>query len=85
MISHLKQYIIDRMTCSYKFGCIFLLCTVRCIFFGINVISALSGLTYKNIEKMANKIFNVPNHLNRQRKGHSSALEHCRMMKLKQP
>ena len=64
MISHLKQYFIDRMTCSYKFGCIFLLYTVRCIFFGINVISTLSGLTYKNIEKMANKIFNVPNHLN---------------------
>ena len=35
------------MTCSYKFGCIFLLCTVRYIFFGINVISTLSGLTYK--------------------------------------
>ena len=63
MISHLKQYIIDRMTCIYKFGCIFLLCTVRCIFFGVNVISTLSGLTYKNIEQMANKIFNVPNHL----------------------
>ena len=65
MISHLKQYIIDRMTCSYKFGCIFLLCTVRCIFFYINVISTLIGLTYKNLEKMANKIFNVPNHLNK--------------------
>ena len=64
MISHLNQHIIDRMTCSYKFGCIFLLCTVRCIFFGINVIRTLSGLTYKKIEKMANKIFNVPNHLN---------------------
>ena len=64
MISHLNQYIIDRMTCSYKFGCIFLLCTVRCIFFGINVIRTLSGLTYKKIEKMANKIFNVLNHLN---------------------
>ena len=63
MISHLKQYFIDRMTCSYKFGWIFLLCTAKCIFFGINVISTLSGLTYKNIEKMANKIFNVPNHL----------------------
>ena len=64
MISHLKQYIIDRMTLSYKFGCIFLLCTVRYIFFGINVISTLSGSTYKNIKKMANKIFNIPNHLN---------------------
>ena len=63
MISHLKQYIIDRMTCSYKFGCIFLLCMVRYIFFGINVISTLSGLTFKNLEKMANKIVNVPNHL----------------------
>ena len=53
------------MTCSYKFGCIFLLCTVRCVFFGIrsNVISRLSGLTYKNIEKMANEIVNVPNPL----------------------
>ena len=51
MHSHLKQYIIDRMTCSYKFGCIFLLCMVRCISFGINVISTLSGLTYKNIEQ----------------------------------
>ena len=61
MISLLNQYIIDRMTCSYKFGCIFLLCTVRCIFFCINVIRTLSGLTYK---KMANKIFNVHNHLN---------------------
>ena len=63
MISHLKQYIIDRMTCSYKFGCIFLLCMVRYIFFYVNVISTLSGITYKNIEKMANKIFDVPNHL----------------------
>ena len=37
---------------------------VRYIFFGNNVISRLSGLTY-NIEyrKNANKIFNVPNHL----------------------
>ena len=52
------------MTCSYKFGCIFLLCMVRSIFFFcINAISTLSGLTYKNIEKMANKIFNVLNHL----------------------
>ena len=34
------------------------------VVFGVNVISTLSGLTYKNIEKMANKIFNVPNHLN---------------------
>ena len=51
MISHLKQYIIDKMTCSYKIVCIFLLCTVRYIIFGINVISRLSGLTYKNIEK----------------------------------
>ena len=52
------------MTCSYKFGCIFLLYTVRYIFFDINVISTLSGSTYKNIEKLSNKIFNVPNHLN---------------------
>ena len=51
MIFHLKQYIIDRMTCSYKFGCSFLLCTVRYIFFGVNVISTLGGLTYKNIEQ----------------------------------
>ena len=28
------------------------------------MISTLRGLTYRNIEKMANKIFNVPNHLN---------------------
>ena len=60
MISHLKQYIIDRMTCSYKFGFIFLLCMVRYIFLGVNVISTLSGITYMNIEKMANKIFIVP-------------------------
>ena len=46
-----------------RFSLYFLLCTVRCIFFGTNVISTLSGLTYKNIEKMANKIFNVPKHL----------------------
>ena len=36
---------------------------VRYIFFGIKVISRLIGLTYENIAKMANKIFNVPNHL----------------------
>ena len=33
--------------------------------FGIKVISRLIGLIYENIAKMANKIFNVPNHLNR--------------------
>ena len=27
------------------------------------MISRLIGLTYENIAKMANKIFNVPNHL----------------------
>ena len=27
------------------------------------MISTLSGLTYKNIGKVANKIFNIPNHL----------------------
>ena len=32
-------------------------------FFGIKMISTLRGLTYRNINKMANKIFNVPNHL----------------------
>ena len=32
----------------------------------IKVISILIGLIYKNIAKMANKIFNVLNHLNRQ-------------------
>ena len=63
MISHLNQYIIDEMTHSYKIVCIFLLCTVRYIFFGIKVISKLIGLIYENIAKMANKIFNVPNHL----------------------
>ena len=63
MISHLSQYIIDEMTCSYKIVCIFLLCMVRYIFFGLKVISRLIGLTYENIAKMANKIVNVPNHL----------------------
>ena len=63
MISHLNQYIIDGMTHSYKIVCIFLLCTVRYIFFGTKVISRLIGLIYENIAKMANKIFNVPNHL----------------------
>ena len=33
------------------------------VFFGIKVISRLIGLIYENIAKMANKIFNVPNHL----------------------
>ena len=37
--------------------------------FGIKVISRLIGLTYENIAKMANKIFNVPNHL----KSHSTS------------
>ena len=63
MISHLNQYIIDKMTCSYKIVCIFLLCMVMYIFFGIKVISRLIGLIYENTAKMANKIFNVPNHL----------------------
>ena len=63
MISHLHQYIIDEPTRSYKIVCIFLLCTVRYIFFGIKVISRLICLTYENIAKMANKIFNIPNHL----------------------
>ena len=64
MISHLKQYIIDGITRSYKIVGIFLLCTVRYIFFGTKVISRLIDLIYENIAKMANKIFNVPNHLN---------------------
>ena len=51
------------MTRSYKIVCIFLLCTVRYIFFGIKVISRLIGLIHENIAKLANKIFNVPNHL----------------------
>ena len=33
------------------------------VFFGIKVISRLIRLIYENIAKMANKIFNVPNHL----------------------
>ena len=57
-------YIIDEMIRSYKILCIFLLCMVRYIFFGIKVINRLIGLIYENIIKMANKIFNVPNHLN---------------------
>ena len=32
----------------------------------VYVIITLNGLTYKNIEKMANKIFNLPNHLNQE-------------------
>ena len=36
---------------------------VRYILFGVKVISRLIGLIYENIAKMANKIFNVPNHL----------------------
>ena len=43
--------------------CIFLLCMVRYIFFGIKVISRLTSLIYENIANVANKIFNVPNHL----------------------
>ena len=62
MISHLNQYIIDEMTHSYKIACIFLLCMVRYIFFGIKVVSRLKCLIYENIVKMANKIFNVSNH-----------------------
>ena len=61
MISH---YIIEEMTCSYKIVCIFLLCMVRHIFFGIKVIRRFIGLTYENIAKMENNIFNVPNNLN---------------------
>ena len=53
MISDLNQNIIDALARSYKIGFIFLLCLVRYIFFGINVISTLSFLTYKNIGKMA--------------------------------
>ena len=52
------------MTRSYKIVCIFLLCMARYIFFVIKVIRRLIGLIYENIAKMANKIFNVPNHLN---------------------
>ena len=58
-----KMAIFDQMTRSYKIFCIFLLCMVRYIFFGIKVISRLIGLIYENMPKMANKIFNVPNHL----------------------
>ena len=63
MISHLNQYIINGMTRSYKIVCIFLFYTVRYIFLGTKVITRLIGLVYENIAKMANKIFNVPNHL----------------------
>ena len=35
------------------------------VYFGIKKINTLSGLTYKNIGKMARQnVFNVPNHLN---------------------
>ena len=33
--------------------------------FGIKMISTLGNLTYKNKKKMANKILNVTNHLNK--------------------
>ena len=64
MISHLNQYIIEEMTCSYKNVCIFSLCMVRYVCFGIKVIRRLIGLAYENIAKMENNIFNVPNNLN---------------------
>ena len=64
MISHLNQYIVDKMTHSCKIVCIFMLCMVRYIFFGIKLMSRLIGLIHENIAKMANKIFNAPNHLN---------------------
>ena len=41
----------------------FLLCLVRYVFSGIKMVSSFNGLTYKNIGKMTNKMFNVPNHL----------------------
>ena len=64
MISHLNQYIIEEMTCSYKNVCIFSLCMVRYVCFGIKVIRRHIGLAYENIAKMENNIFNVPNNLN---------------------
>ena len=64
MISHLNQYIVDKMTHSCKIVCIFILCMVRYIFFGIKLISRLIGLIHENIAKIANKIFNAPNHFN---------------------
>ena len=51
------------MTLNYKIVCIFLFCMVRYIFFCNKVTSRLIGHIYENIAKMANKIFNVPNHL----------------------
>ena len=46
-----------------KFTIFFIMPGEVCIFC-IEMISTLWGLTYKNIGKPANKIFNVPNHLN---------------------
>ena len=63
MISHLNQYIIDGMTRSYKIVCIFFIMHGKVYIFGTKVVSRLIGLIYENIAKMANKIFNVPNHL----------------------
>ena len=62
MISHLNQYIIDEMVRRYKLVCIFNM-HGEVYIFGIKVISRLIGMTYENIAKMANKMFNVPNHL----------------------
>ena len=72
MNSYLNQYIIDQMTRSYKIVCIVLLCMVRYIFFGFKVITRLIGLIYENIAKMANKIFNISNHL-------KNSVSHCQM------
>ena len=51
MIFYLKQYIIDRMTCR-QIWLYFFIVHGKVFIFSINVISTLSGLTYKNIEKM---------------------------------
>ena len=59
MISHLNQYIVDAVT---KLS-VFFIMHGEVYIFGIKVISRLIGLIYENIAKMANKIFNVPNHL----------------------
>ena len=62
MISHLNHYITDALAWSYKIGYIFIMPGEVCII-GIKMIGTLSSLTYKNLGKMANKIFNISNHL----------------------
>ena len=62
-----RKYL-ERINIGYKIGytklAILFIMHGEVYIFCSKMISTLWGLTYKNIGKMANKLFNIPNHLN---------------------